>query len=253
MKALDDVWIIGDLFLKEIFSTLQDLKTQAIAKKKPPPYLYEYFNVTFSIANADMFKTNFLTQIQNAVIDAFNNREKIPKYIMFILDKDILESTNVFGFGVRNLLEKWINWLIKSLEKSLSTRVDNLRNLRPGAIPSWESKIIWLKMINHPEVGRDDQRFKILSLRNKLNVIYEQIAESKKQHHYMDVCALEPVRHFDQIGKLNQYGKELLWKEIDYYFKKFDWKEINLKPSEDRHVLSKIQKYQLPPINTKQH
>ena len=46
IAALKEVWIIGDTFVREVFPTMQSLKTQAAAAKDTKPYLYEYFNLT---------------------------------------------------------------------------------------------------------------------------------------------------------------------------------------------------------------
>ena len=246
MQAIEDTWFIGDKFLKGIFPTLQNLKTQAVLKKRTLPYIYEYFNISCYVPNSDMYKANILVRTQNAIIEAFNSRVHLPKYLIVILDKDILESAHTYSLHIRKLLSKWTDWIAKIIEKAIASRRENLFNIRPGAVAGIEPKVIWLKMIDRPEVTREDDRFKIYSMRNKLNAVIEGLVSARKNHHYIAINSLDANKDFQFIGELNQYGQEQFWKEFDHFFKKFDRREISLKTNDDRNALTKSVKYHLP-------
>ena len=233
INALEDVWLLGDEFLQEIIPTLQGLKTQATMTKKSPPYLYEYFNIFAFYTLHNQFPRNILTRIQNALIEAFNRREKLPKYIFVLLDKDLVQYANsldLFNYGIKDVLAKWISWFLHSVDKHLNIRKDDLFNKRPGAFAGKDPKIIWVKMLDRPHVAQSDQRFKTQSLTSKFNALIDDVVKNRKDNLCMELGALEHNRHYAASSQVNQFGKMQYWKELDYYFKRFDRHEINLRP-----------------------
>ena len=113
------------------------------------------------------------------------------------------------------------------IERHCEIRKQELFDKRPGAVGK-DPKVIWLKMIDRPHFPRQNPHFKVLSLRAKLNEIFEQIVQEKKNNYFMSLSSLEYLRHFTNGGELNQMGAMQYWKEFDYYFKKFDRGEISL-------------------------
>ena len=45
VKALKDVWVIGNQFLANIYNMFINMKMDSITQKKPMPYLFEFYNV----------------------------------------------------------------------------------------------------------------------------------------------------------------------------------------------------------------
>ena len=73
-------------------------------------------------------------RILNSVVEAFNKRDHLPKYIIFILDKDIIEDVDVFSFDAVKTLGKITAWLIKQINLMLRCRRADLTECRPGAV-----------------------------------------------------------------------------------------------------------------------
>ena len=236
IQALNDVWLIGDAFLKEIFPILQGLKTQKIMLKKPPPYIYEYFNTFGFITCNGTSQRNILARLLNALIEAFNRREKLPRYIVVILDKNLIEAAVQanFDYGITKMLSKWVNWFSNMIDRHVEIRKQELLNKRPGAVES-DPKIIWIKMLDRPHVQKPNPRFKVQSLKGKFNELIDDIVSAKRNNHFMSISSVEYLRHFTNGGELNQMGALQYWKEFDYYFKKFDRKEISLTRDDNRY------------------
>ena len=203
--------------------------------KKAPPYMYEFFN-TFGFITCIGAK-NVLTRILNAIIEGFNRCVKLPRYIFIILDKNLIEAAVFYkyDYGVKKMLERWMRWLSRTLDRYIETRKQDLISKRPGAVSAHEPKIIWIKMIDRPHVQRGDPRFKVYSQRNKFNDLLDELATNKRNNHVLNVESLEADRHFTRPGELNEFGALQYWKEIDYYFKKFDRREINLDAKKDKN------------------
>ena len=93
VPALEDLWIIGDHFLADIFPTLQSLSSN----DRFPIYLYQYFNVSAYYQNPASMTRNTMSKIMNATTKALNERVRLPdRYVLVIMDIDILSSINFY-------------------------------------------------------------------------------------------------------------------------------------------------------------
>ena len=93
-------------------------------------------------------------------------------------------------------------------------------------------------MIRRPRISRNDPQFQILSLHNKMNLAIEEVVQARINNHYMLITSLEPYRHFNVNGRINQYGMLQFWKELDYQMKMFYRKKIKLTSEDDPNPLS---------------
>ena len=110
------------------------------------PYLLDYYNVCTYYSSSKTSKKKTLSRFVNTFITAFNKREKLPKYIFVICDKDILEAMAPLDHGVPEGLEKAFNYLARQLDRLILARKDQLQKRRLGAV-QFDPKIIWVKMI----------------------------------------------------------------------------------------------------------
>ena len=200
-------------------------------QQKPPPYIYEYFNVFCFFTSHRQFQNNIIARVQNAIVKAFNRREKLPKYIIMILNSDLLESTNHFTYGVKSMLVRWVSYLSKFIEKCISICKEQLFKIHPGAVVGANPRVVWVKMINKPQVPPTDACYRIQLLTHKFNTVIDDLTKAKRGNHTMMIRALEDP-HFLPTGYLNQFGQMQFWKEFDYHFKRFDRREITLLPGD---------------------
>ena len=145
IKALNDVWLIGDVFLGEIINTLQNMKRAALFHRKKIPYVYEHFNV-FHFTQSPL-TLDTMACMQNAFIEACNRRMKLPHYVILFPDRDIIEAAGFFNFGVSKLLAICTNWLAKHIERGLESLREDIAGKRPGSVADFNTKIIWVKML----------------------------------------------------------------------------------------------------------
>ena len=122
IPAIHDTWIVGDTFLREIYPTFQAMETQAVQSKKSPPYAFEYFKVFPFYSSNLQYSRNVLTRIQNAIVEAFNRRERLPQYMIIIMDKDIVEAAEHFTFGVKKIFDRWHKWLETTIQRFIAIR-----------------------------------------------------------------------------------------------------------------------------------
>ena len=109
--------------------TMQAMKTNAVSTNCNRPYLYEMHNY-------EMFYMNPMSPVKPTIVYIFNSLAKtldlniyakMPKYIIVIPDKDIVESLQLYDFGTRALIDRNIQWLIKKLAQALLNRREQLQ------------------------------------------------------------------------------------------------------------------------------
>ena len=75
---MKDFWIIGDMFVNQVYHMLPEIRNKVKHAKKEIPYLYQYYNVSCFATNLLSILTNTMTRIYNALIKAFNDFQKMP-------------------------------------------------------------------------------------------------------------------------------------------------------------------------------
>ena len=140
---------MGDRFLNDVIGTLQGMKTQAKLKKTELPYLYEMYNFKAFYINPLSDVTPTIVRIYNSLTEALNKYEHLPKYILVVMDKDIVSDVQRLHFdcGLYNSFEDNINWLLKNIAKAILVRRDNLKLKRLGAVPKELPIVCWVKML----------------------------------------------------------------------------------------------------------
>ena len=76
-KAFKNVWFLGDEFLHAVFATFQQMKTDALDRQRPMPYMYDYYNVKMVMAQRSNVIKSTIAKIFNALVEALNE-EKLP-------------------------------------------------------------------------------------------------------------------------------------------------------------------------------
>ena len=234
VKALNDIWLIGDLFLRHSYSALQNLKSEAVVEKKPYPYIYDFFNVTAFYQQSGGQATESLHKIFNSLIEGLNEKERLPRFIFVIPDRDIILQANHFKYGMHIILEDVLTWLVKKIEKAIFMQREDLKSKCLGAV-GHDPRIIWIKMIQRPLIKNHvyNHYNNVVNLRRKFNNTLEEVLLKAKNSHVIDPeDALDMYTHFDNLGNLSAEGKKQFWKHIDNQFKRYDRGEIDLKPFE---------------------
>ena len=101
-----DVWFIGDDFFRSIFPMLLALKQEALIHKTDLPCLYEYYNVYGNPMMMNSGVRHTIAQMINSVIKGLNSRERLPHFLVIIIDKDIIKDVNVFDYGAQKEISK---------------------------------------------------------------------------------------------------------------------------------------------------
>ena len=232
------------------------IRTQATINKTVQPFIYEYFNVIAVHQNSYGNAKSRMARIFNAAVTELNKdntRNVLPKYILVIMDSEIIKMAEFFDCGVKQIMKDCMYWINKNLISIIETRKEDIKGKRPGAMyPVNEPKIIWVSVIPRPHINSKKE---IFSLVGKCNEIMMEMADKCLNSYYIKLETVSKLSYFDMCGRLTPAGKESFWKEIDYIVKKCDQDGLDLKPqraSESSSLNTKNNNYGRPVNNSSQ-
>ena len=209
------------------------MKTDAIATKKPILYIYEYYNIFSWTQSPVSIERSVIAKIINSFTDGLNKIHRVPKYLVVIPDKDIIDGM-VSDFQAEGSIDQQLQWLINNIQKVIARRREDLKDKRSGALAcSFEPMVIWVKMIERPQVANAPIKYvRAWNLKDVFNNILEN---NLLAYHYMyivDIKSMFENQHlyFLPDGRLSDAGKVQFWKELDFKIKKFNRRQLDLKP-----------------------
>ena len=192
-----------------------------------------YYNVEFNFQRPLCRIKLLEDRVFNAIVETMNNQEKLPKYLLVILDKDLIESLTTLDFGVKISMERILTWLIEELDKTFYWRKENIRSKKPGALTGpGEPRLIFTSILDRPH-NTDPRKHEIYRLVTKANGVLESVVRRHNRYcHLMYITSINEFLHYDYQGNLTPQGRVQFWKEVDEKMKNFDKGRIDLKPKE---------------------
>ena len=110
----------------------------------------QYYNVVNAYKTTSGV-SKAVARILNALIHTINAEQKLPRFLVIILDKDLLSDINVFdGYAARAITNS-VDWLVKQIHVVISQKKSELLVKRPGAVFTGDPKIIFIHMLRHCE------------------------------------------------------------------------------------------------------
>ena len=115
------------------------MRSQSIQNGQPLPYMYGMYNLKILYTPFRSHIRPFLAKIINALAKALNDKEneyQLPKYVIIILNKDLLINAEVSEFEVAKTIEDCLKWLLININLMLETHKEDLMKKHPGAVPT---------------------------------------------------------------------------------------------------------------------
>ena len=137
--------------MDEIYHELQDIKLEAKTKKQDDPYIYQQYNVKPYYHGPLASNKDVPARIVNALVDALEDNILLPRFIIIVLQDEILNHINYYKAGLRVMIGGNINWIANNICRAIDFRKKDIIRLRPGAVTPDEPKIIWTKFVSFGE------------------------------------------------------------------------------------------------------
>ena len=173
--GLEEVWFLGDNFAATTYCKY--FLNKSTSYELAAGIEFEDFickNFEFNMFCNSCFISsmkNMLTRIQNTMVGAINKHISLPKYLLVVLDDDIITYLDYKGVGASELLDNWIQWIMSELESLIQKRKDQLPL---KAKKEGHPFIYWSMAPTHKNFSsqRND-------LRKKMNFCLESILKGK--------------------------------------------------------------------------
>ena len=138
------------------------------------PYLYQHYKITPFYQASSGSPAGTLQNVYNSLVEALNNENKLPEYIIFLLDCDLTLEMDFCCPVAVFVLEHLTHWLSKQVNHAISACREKLHDICPRAVGS-QPKVIWIHMINRPFINRHPYPTYnyAVELRSKFNGILE--------------------------------------------------------------------------------
>ena len=229
--AFFDVWFIGDATLDDAANTLRVMISEATENRKlAQPYLNEFYNI--HIFTENRLSENVLAHTLNALSHAVNERKRLLRFLVILLDKDIISAFNVFEDDIVTSICDAVNWFVCQISVIIRRKRFDLITAKPGSIYRAYPAIVFIRMIRRVDLlfHRGSKLDLIYSMRAKFNDALNHAAARIDQH-MMTINSCNTGAHFEHLGDLSSKGKKVLWYEVDDLLERFDKKDIKLLPN----------------------
>ena len=191
-----------------------------------PTNLQEYYNLLPCWATT--WVTSAVAGMLNGFIETLNAKDRLPKYIIVFLYRDILLNIDVFKPDAIRVTKALTDWLVRQLDMLIRRRRSDLLDKKPSAVYTRDPTVIFVRMITR--VNRFPQGSKwdlIYALRPKFNDSLNNSA-AKIGQRILTINSCSTSAHFDQNGGLSQEGKIAFWYKLDELIECYDKGRVKL-------------------------
>ena len=202
--------------LREVYPAFNAICKEAKISRRTQPYINEEFNVhglyTTALSNIRSVPARFI----NLVIEAINKFMHLPKYVIVILDWDLVDYAGLDDpEAAYHCIDEMMKYIIKEMNKYFDAQFEDMYQAKPGSIKKGEPRMIWMRMLQRPTIEYSfAQQFRL-----PFDEILERHLVIEGHSHIMELTSLVKDEYFDNAGKLLASGRIQFWKEFDQIIK----------------------------------
>ena len=202
VQGYDELWLIGDNFFAE---TVRPYYLKCAEKM----FTKESFEVmTFCKSRHDSNDTNMLSRLCSTLALAINERIKLPKFIVVILDDDLLNYLGYLDNGVAKMIGEWIEWIAEKFTELIKLRIENLP---PKAVKAGYPQKYWVAPPHHCNFSNNQARTKLINCMEVTFKLYPNIRLIRMK----EVWDYENRDMIDRNGRFTPYGYSKYWLSVD--------------------------------------
>ena len=208
----DTLWFLGDNFaatsFRNHFKKVMGPGGQMQYIKKH----YKYTTLTFVNSRFASSNTNMLARLQNTLVTRFNQKknEILPRYVLVVLDDDLITFLDFKREGAATLLGNWVQWLAQQFDGIVAER----KNQLPVKCQNVDTFFYWVTAPVHSLFSKERN-----NLRLKFNLSLESVIRTQTN---MRVIRLKDwnTRDTELVAndKFTETGMTAYWNAIDSAF-----------------------------------
>ena len=136
--------------------------------------MYNNYNVAGLVSTFHSNTRSFLARVLNNLVADMNDKQynyHLPRYVLIVLDKDLVQNIGTYDFGVSRIIEDMVKWLLININLVIEVRKEDVIKKRARALSSsLEPHLIWVQMVKRPVI----QGNPTYALVRKFNTILEE-------------------------------------------------------------------------------
>ena len=207
LTMYDSLWIFGDNYVASTSRVNFKLSQEEFFAKK---------NFDFDVFCGSRYENNEPNLIKRVIYSlavAFNRHIKLPRFIIVMLDNDIISWMGYSGFRVSRILGSLLECLVNIIEKMIADRKAEL----PTKAVKFNYPIVYWAVSPRHIYFLDNE------LRKKFNLCLEAVIKQKAHMHVLKIKEIWD-EHDDLLvnkssGTFTSMGKKHHWRAIDAAFK----------------------------------
>ena len=206
--ARDDIWFLGDDFLKSTYPAYRKMHVLDKSDGRQGAYVINYYNIDCHTMGLNNGIKSVIARMYNGLVNQLNVCKRLPRFIIFIPDHDIVRSSSIFfDFGARILCQTAINWLLIEANKAIEICKEGMKKICKGSVKTSEPKIIIAHLLHRPHQS-DSQAIQ--------RIFNEAIqAKAAAMHNVIDMDLAIDHKYFDQHNQITPTGEFRFWCTFD--------------------------------------
>lgn len=201
IRAIKDIWFIGDHMIREAYPYLQELQRNQEAGYDN----YLHANYDTYVFYPNFAENNVLTMIRNGFIEALNKRIKMLSAVVILLSDQLIVEDPLY---LPSEIDRKIKWILRELEAAVKIRKSSLPL---KAYTFGEPRIMWVRGFQNTRANNVPPELLL-----KYNNMLRKICMTKAVYTIpVDTYQNSTTRCFDYNGKTKiKGGFDLLWTDI---------------------------------------
>ena len=205
VKGYERIWIFGDDF------SFRSLDRYFVNRSDNlQGYVHDTLEINGYVNNEyNSLDRSILSRMQNMLVNAITEQKLFPRFILIVMDNDIMKSLNEDVTKSQSNLEKVMNWLMNEHSRIVETYKEHLQQ---KAKKDFYPYFIWIQAPTHVNF-RDNAE------RERFNQVIERVS---KLHDNTAVLALkkiwDPQNKSLYLERENRYttdGLRFYWEAVD--------------------------------------
>ena len=206
IKGYNDLWFLGDNFMATTYRNNYKKATGHTFFTKENYEVTPFCNSRFNSNDRKM-----LSRFRNTLATVINDKGKLLKYLICVMDADLVEFLNFHNCGIASIIGNWLEWIMAEMKAMITTRKEKLP---PKAVKADYPQIYWVAAPLHMNFTDDET-----NARRKLNLCMQSIM---KQEQNMRVIQLKEYWDSENLDLVNvrrsaftDTGLLTYWRSID--------------------------------------
>ena len=215
MNAYEKIWIVGDRFItdsKNILWRLLGVRNM-VGNDEPASnagesgYMASNFDVKAYGGADNLRNRSVLGRLHNALVNALIEDRPLPKYMLVVIDDDILRCVKFNRQGLSMVFGRCIQWLADEMHTMIVQLKEKLPNkAKKASYPL----LFWVALPYHCCFPNNNIQFKFNQSMEKVVPLYEnmKILKIRRRWNYVD-DSVSP------LGSVSPAGHIKYWSGVD--------------------------------------